>query len=136
MRRRAGRGAAWTEERGASDEGRRRLKGARKASGEQSVSEPKGARGRAGDSVTKVAISRALISVYDKTGLEDLARALHQAGVEIVSTGSTAAAIPSAAVPVTAGQALTGFPHGLDGPATPLPPPLHPRPPPLPRPPD
>jgi hypothetical protein len=36
----AGRGAAWTEERGTSDEGRRRLKGAPKASGEQSMSEP------------------------------------------------------------------------------------------------
>ena len=34
-------------------------------------------------------IKRALISVYDKTGLEDLARALGEAGVEIVSTGST-----------------------------------------------
>ena len=43
--------------------------------------------------MTKVAINRALISVYDKTGLADLATALHQAGVEIVSTGSTAAAI-------------------------------------------
>ena len=36
-------------------------------------------------------IRRALVSVYDKTGLEPLARALHEAGVEIVSTGSTAA---------------------------------------------
>ena len=43
--------------------------------------------------MTKLAISRALISVYDKTGLEELARALHAAGVEIVSTGSTAARI-------------------------------------------
>ena len=65
--------------------------------------------------MTKVAISRALISVYDKTGLEDLARALHQAGVEIVSTGSTAAAIRSAGLPVTAVEDLTGFPECLDG---------------------
>jgi len=41
--------------------------------------------------VTKVAIKRALVSVYDKTGLTDLASALAAAGVEIVSTGSTAA---------------------------------------------
>ena len=41
-------------------------------------------------------IRRALISVYDKTGLEELARALHEAGVEIVSTGSTAARIAAA----------------------------------------
>jgi phosphoribosylaminoimidazolecarboxamide formyltransferase/IMP cyclohydrolase len=67
------------------------------------------------DSVTKVAISRALISVYDKTGLDDLARALHQAGVEIVSTGSTAAAIRAAGLPVTAVEDLTGFPECLDG---------------------
>src|SRR5207253_1943827 len=44
-----------------------------------------------GRALTKVAIKRALISVYDKTGLTDLARALDRAGVEIVSTGSTAA---------------------------------------------
>jgi phosphoribosylaminoimidazolecarboxamide formyltransferase/IMP cyclohydrolase len=65
--------------------------------------------------VTKVAISRALISVYDKTGLEDLARVLHGAGVEIVSTGSTAAAISAAGVPVTKVEDLTGFPECLDG---------------------
>jgi phosphoribosylaminoimidazolecarboxamide formyltransferase / IMP cyclohydrolase len=65
--------------------------------------------------VTKVAISRALISVYDKTGLEDLARALHQAGVEIVSTGSTAAVIAAAGLPVTRVEELTGFPECLDG---------------------
>src|ERR1700689_4653416 len=65
--------------------------------------------------VAKVAITRALISVYDKTGLEDLARALHRAGVQIVSTGSTAAAITAAGVPVTKVEELTGFPECLDG---------------------
>ena len=60
-------------------------------------------------------IKRALISVYDKTGLTDLARALHDAGVEIVSTGSTAATIEGAGVPVTRVEALTGFPECLDG---------------------
>jgi phosphoribosylaminoimidazolecarboxamide formyltransferase/IMP cyclohydrolase len=65
--------------------------------------------------VTKVAISRALVSVYDKTGLDDLARALHQAGAEIVSTGSTAARISAAGVPVTPVEDVTGFPECLDG---------------------
>ncbi|MGD7001879.1 bifunctional phosphoribosylaminoimidazolecarboxamide formyltransferase/IMP cyclohydrolase [Corynebacterium halotolerans] len=61
------------------------------------------------------AIKRALISVYDKTGLEDLVTALHQAGVEIVSTGSTAAKIAEQGVPVTPVEQLTGFPECLEG---------------------
>jgi phosphoribosylaminoimidazolecarboxamide formyltransferase / IMP cyclohydrolase len=65
--------------------------------------------------VTRVAIRRALISVHDKTGLAELARALHGAGVEIVSTGSTAAAIAAAGVPVTGVEEVTGFPECLDG---------------------
>lgn len=60
-------------------------------------------------------IKRALISVYDKTGLEDLARALAEAGVEIVSTGSTAKRIADAGVAVTEVAELTGFPEVLDG---------------------
>ncbi len=60
-------------------------------------------------------IRRALISVYDKTGLEDLARGLAEAGVEMVSTGSTAARIAEAGLPVTAVSDLTGFPECLDG---------------------
>ena len=60
-------------------------------------------------------IKRALISVYDKTGLEDLARALGEAGVEIVSTGSTAARIAAAGVAVTPVDAVTGFPEVLEG---------------------
>ncbi|GGP66075.1 bifunctional phosphoribosylaminoimidazolecarboxamide formyltransferase/IMP cyclohydrolase [Streptomyces calvus] len=63
----------------------------------------------------KRAIRRALVSVYDKTGLEDLARGLHGAGVELVSTGSTAAKIAAAGVPVTKVEELTGFPECLDG---------------------
>jgi phosphoribosylaminoimidazolecarboxamide formyltransferase / IMP cyclohydrolase len=62
-----------------------------------------------------VSIRRALISVYDKTGLEELAAALHAAGVEITSTGSTAARISAAGVPVTPVEQLTGFPECLDG---------------------
>ncbi|MBW5424512.1 bifunctional phosphoribosylaminoimidazolecarboxamide formyltransferase/IMP cyclohydrolase [Streptomyces sp. BG9H] len=60
-------------------------------------------------------IKRALVSVYDKTGLEELARGLHEAGVELVSTGSTAARIAAAGVPVTKVEELTGFPECLDG---------------------
>ena len=60
-------------------------------------------------------VGRALVSVYDKTGLEELARGLHAAGVAIVSTGSTAARIAAAGVPVTAVEELTGFPECLDG---------------------
>jgi phosphoribosylaminoimidazolecarboxamide formyltransferase/IMP cyclohydrolase len=65
--------------------------------------------------LTRIPIRRALISVYDKTGIEDLARALHEAGIEIVSTGSTAKAIEQAGVPVTRVEDLTGFPECLDG---------------------
>jgi phosphoribosylaminoimidazolecarboxamide formyltransferase/IMP cyclohydrolase len=65
--------------------------------------------------VTRVAIRRALISVYDKTGLAGLAGAVHAAGAEIVSTGSTAAAIAAAGIPVTLVEQLTGFPECLGG---------------------
>jgi phosphoribosylaminoimidazolecarboxamide formyltransferase/IMP cyclohydrolase len=65
--------------------------------------------------LTRVAIRRALISVYDKSGLTELAAALHTAGVQVVSTGSTAAAIAAAGVPVTPVEELTGFPECLDG---------------------
>ena len=65
--------------------------------------------------MTQIPIRRALISVYDKSGLEELASGLHAAGVEIVSTGSTAARIASAGVPVTPVEELTGFPECLDG---------------------
>ena len=58
---------------------------------------------------------RALISVYDKTGLEALARGLHAEGVEIVSTGGSAAAIESYGLPVTRVEDLTGFPECLEG---------------------
>jgi phosphoribosylaminoimidazolecarboxamide formyltransferase/IMP cyclohydrolase len=60
-------------------------------------------------------IRRALVSVYDKTGLEDLAKGLHAAGVALVSTGSTAGRIADAGVPVTKVEDLTGFPECLDG---------------------
>ena len=65
--------------------------------------------------MSAIEIRRALVSVYDKTGLDELARGLHEAGVEIVSTGSTAAAIAGTGVPVTRVEDLTGFPECLDG---------------------
>jgi phosphoribosylaminoimidazolecarboxamide formyltransferase/IMP cyclohydrolase len=65
--------------------------------------------------IDKVAIRRALISVYDKTGLEDLVRGLHDAGVALVSTGGSAALIESLGLPVTKVEDLTGFPEFLDG---------------------
>lgn len=60
-------------------------------------------------------IKRALVSVYDKTGLTELAQDLQAAGVSIVSTGSTAGVIESAGVEVTRVEELTGFPECLDG---------------------
>jgi phosphoribosylaminoimidazolecarboxamide formyltransferase / IMP cyclohydrolase len=60
-------------------------------------------------------VHRALVSVSDKTGLVELATGLHAAGVEIVSTGSTAAAIAAARLPVTRVEEVTGFPECLDG---------------------
>ncbi len=66
-------------------------------------------------SPSRLPIRRALVSVYDKTGLEELARGLHEAGVALVSTGSTAGRIAAAGVPVTKVEDLTGFPECLDG---------------------
>ncbi len=60
-------------------------------------------------------VRRALVSVYDKAGLVELAAGLHAAGVELVSTGSTAAQIADAGIPVTPVEKLTGFPECLDG---------------------
>ena len=58
---------------------------------------------------------RALLSVYDKTGLTDFARALHNSGHELVSTGGTQAAIAATGIPVQHVEDLTGFPEILDG---------------------
>ena len=71
--------------------------------------------GNGGQNVGRKTIRRALISVYDKTGLDDLARALFDANVEIVSTGSTAARIAELGIPVTPVDQLTGFPECLEG---------------------
>ncbi len=63
----------------------------------------------------RLPIRRALVSVYDKAGLDDLARGLHEAGVELVSTGGSAALIEGLGLPVTKVEDLTGFPECLDG---------------------
>jgi len=62
-----------------------------------------------------VKIRRALISVTDKTGLEDLAKTLHSLGVEIISTGGTAKKIKEIGVPVKDISDHTGFPEMMDG---------------------
>jgi phosphoribosylaminoimidazolecarboxamide formyltransferase/IMP cyclohydrolase len=72
-----------------------------------------------------IPIRRALISVYDKTDLLELAAALAAAGVEIVSTGSTAKKIADAGHPVTEVSQLTGFPESLDGRVKTLHPSIH-----------
>ena len=60
-------------------------------------------------------VTRALLSVSDKTGLIDFARALSAAGVELVSTGGTRKAVADAGVPVRDVSDLTGFPEMMDG---------------------
>ena len=63
----------------------------------------------------RIPIKRALVSVYDKSGLEELVRGLHEAGVALVSTGGSAALIEGLGIPVTKVEELTGFPECLDG---------------------
>ena len=63
----------------------------------------------------RVPIRRALVSVYDKSGLTDLVRGLDAAGVAIVSTGGSAELVESLGVAVTRVEELTGFPECLDG---------------------
>lgn len=63
----------------------------------------------------RIPIRRALVSVYDKSGLEELVRGLHDAGVALVSTGGSAALIERLGLPVTKVEDLTGFPECLDG---------------------
>ena len=72
-----------------------------------------------------VPVRRALVSVYDKTGLAELARGLAGAGVQIVSTGSTAGAIRQAGVDVIEVSDVTGFPEIMDGRVKTLHPAIH-----------
>ena len=60
-------------------------------------------------------VRRALLSVSDKSGIVELARALSAGGVELVSTGGTARLLQKEGVSVTEVSAYTGFPEMLDG---------------------
>ena len=62
-----------------------------------------------------IPIRRALLSVSDKTGLVDFARALAAQGAELVSTGGTAKTLADAGLTVTSVSDMTGFPEMLDG---------------------
>jgi phosphoribosylaminoimidazolecarboxamide formyltransferase / IMP cyclohydrolase len=70
-------------------------------------------------------IRRALISVSDKRGIVELAKVLHELGVQILSTGGTAAALANSQVPVTQVSAYTGAPEILDGRVKTLHPKIH-----------
>ncbi|MCK5655476.1 MAG: bifunctional phosphoribosylaminoimidazolecarboxamide formyltransferase/IMP cyclohydrolase, partial [Candidatus Aureabacteria bacterium] len=60
-------------------------------------------------------IERALLSVYDKTGIVEFARGLHQLGIEIISTGGTAKLLKDEGIPIVKISDYTGFPEMLDG---------------------
>jgi len=64
---------------------------------------------------TRLAVRRALLSVWDKRGIVDLAKVLVAGGAEIISTGGTAQALREEAVPVTTIESITGYPAILDG---------------------
>ncbi len=70
-------------------------------------------------------IKRALLSVSDKTGITELALALRALGVELISTGGTAALLRSAGIPVTNVSEITGFPEIMDGRVKTLHPKIH-----------
>jgi phosphoribosylaminoimidazolecarboxamide formyltransferase/IMP cyclohydrolase len=73
----------------------------------------------------RIVVRRALISVFDKTGLEDLVRALVETGAEIVSSGGTAASLREAGFDVIDVSDVTAFPEMLDGRVKTLHPKLH-----------
>src|SRR3954468_18158679 len=73
-----------------------------------------------------VPVRRALLSVSDKTGLAEFARALHQEfRVELISTGGTARYLRDAGLPVTDVSQVTGFPEMMDGRVKTLHPKIH-----------
>jgi len=69
----------------------------------------------AGPAVDIVPIRRVLVSVFDKTGLDRLAKALKAAGVRVASTGGTSTALASYGIGVEDVSSITGFPEVLDG---------------------
>jgi phosphoribosylaminoimidazolecarboxamide formyltransferase/IMP cyclohydrolase len=70
-------------------------------------------------------VKRALLSVADKTGLEEFARALHQRGYELIASGGTASALTRAGLGVRAVESLTGFPEMIGGRVKTLHPAIH-----------
>ena len=72
-----------------------------------------------------IPIKRALISVSDKTGLDEFVQGLHRLGIEIISTGGTAARIASLGIPVKRVSEVTGMPEMLDGRVKTLHPKIH-----------
>ena len=70
-------------------------------------------------------VRRALLAVFDKEGVVELARGLSALGVELVSSGGTAATIATAGIDVTPVEAVTGFPEMLDGRVKTLHPKIH-----------
>jgi phosphoribosylaminoimidazolecarboxamide formyltransferase/IMP cyclohydrolase len=73
----------------------------------------------------RVKVKRALLSVWDKTGLTEFARGLNELGVELVSSGNTATALEQAGIPVTSVAEVTGSPEMLDGRVKTLHPKIH-----------
>src|SRR3954454_22462827 len=73
-----------------------------------------------------VPVKRALLSVFDKTGLKEFAAALHnEFGVQLISTGGTAKFIRDLGLPVTDVSEVTGFPEMMDGRVKTLHPKIH-----------
>ncbi|MBA2274558.1 MAG: bifunctional phosphoribosylaminoimidazolecarboxamide formyltransferase/IMP cyclohydrolase [Actinobacteria bacterium] len=70
-------------------------------------------------------VLRALLSVYDKSGVVELAQSLHESGVELISSGGTAGALRSAGIPVTGVAEVTGAPEILGGRVKTLHPKIH-----------
>src|SRR4051812_15789746 len=70
-------------------------------------------------------ICRALLSVYDKTGVVELAKALHELSVELLSTGGTYKALREAGIPVIEVAEYTAFPEMMDGRVKTLHPKIH-----------
>jgi phosphoribosylaminoimidazolecarboxamide formyltransferase/IMP cyclohydrolase len=70
-------------------------------------------------------VVRALMSVYDKTGIVEFAQALHNLGIEIISTGQTQRVLREAGIPALPVSEVTGFPEILDGRVKTLHPAIH-----------
>jgi phosphoribosylaminoimidazolecarboxamide formyltransferase/IMP cyclohydrolase len=75
--------------------------------------------------MTNTPVKRALLSVSDKTGIESFARSLQDKGIQILSTGGTAAALKKAGLTITDVSSHTGFPEIMDGRVKTLHPKIH-----------